>query len=343
MARITIVLGPLAKVILRDYAHSTSVAGNHFLLAALLLFALNPRGAVFLVIVATLVLIFPLSSDLLRRIPRERLLLLPLSPAENLRIKILGIILNPTLWLIIGLPLFVGKRYLIVSILLIIIIISINVITLLWRQDVFHVQNFGFLRYLPILPGPFGGLLIKNIREMFSVLDPYVGIVLSISALIYQSTSADPVPEAIYGSTLLIVLTLSTYAQNLFALDSGGSFERYGILPMPGWKILLSKDLAFLLVLMLLVLPLNPVVGLASGLVLLAFGHWKSVVRPTKQARWCFVAGNRGWSGAIQVVCMMGAGVATHHLTAWVLYPCAAFYLVSLSYFGYRLGMRLGS
>lgn len=340
MARIAALLGPLATLILRELGRTASVAGNHFLLVALLLFALNPRGAVFLVMVAGLVLLFPVSADPLRRIPEERLLLLPLSPSDRIRLRILGLFLNPVVWAVIGVSLWGGKRYVGVSLALLLLALLSNGISLFWGRDIGHVKRLSPLRHLPTLPGPLGGLVTKNIREMLHVLDPYAGMALALAATVYRFTSPKPVPEAMHGITMLVTLTLSTYAQRLFSLDSDHGFERYSLMPIRGWQVLLAKDLAFLLILMVLVLPLSPPSGLAAGFVLLAMGHWPSVLKPQSQPRWCFITGVRGWSGPAQVIIMFVAGAATVQFTWRALIPCAALYVASLFYFGMRFETR---
>jgi hypothetical protein len=175
---------------------------------------------------------------------------------------------------------------------------------------------------------------------MLYVLDPYAGLVLAASAAIYRFTSPKPVPEAMQGLTLLVALTLSSYAQRLFALDSDDGIGRYGLMPLRGWQVLLAKDLAFLLLLLALVLPLAPLSGLAAGLTLLTFGHRPSVLDPQGQSRWCFVCGARGWSGLVQVLAMFVVGMATFRITPLLLLPCVVVYLASLFHYGARFEER---
>jgi len=157
---------------------------------------------------------------------------------------------------------------------------------------------------------------------------------MAVAAAIYRFKSAIPVPDAMHGMTMLVALTLSSYAQQLFALDSEHGFERYRLSPLRGWQVLLAKDLAFLLILMVLVLPLASLAGLTAGLVLLALGHRPSVLVPERQLWWCFVARARGWSGVFQVVVMFVAGRVAFRSTSLVLIPCMALYLGSLVYYG---------
>jgi hypothetical protein len=340
MARLVALLGPLATLVLRELRRTASVAGNHFLLFAVLLFALNPRSVVFLVMVAGLVILFPLSADPLRKIPKDRLLLLPLSTSERVRVRILSFFFSPIVWLILVVPIWGGKQFVGVSFALVLLALTANGISLLWSRDIDRSRRFNPLGWFPDFPGTLGGLVKKNIREMLHVLDPYVGMALAAAATIYRFTTPKPVPEAMHGMTMLVALTLSTYAQRLFALDSGNGFERYGLMPIRGWQVLVAKDLAFLLVLLILVLPLTPLSGLAAGLVLLAFGHRPSVLDPQSQSRWCFVIGARGWSGLVQVLAMFAAGMVTFRLSPLALLPCVFVYLVSLFHYGARFECR---
>ena len=57
---------------------------------------------------------------------------------------------------------------------------------------------------------------------------------------------------------LLVALALSPYAQSLFGLDLESGVTRYRLLPLRGWEVLTAKDIAFLGLLFVLLLPLNP-------------------------------------------------------------------------------------
>ena len=49
---------------------------------------------------------------------------------------------------------------------------------------------------------------------------------------------------------LVVALALSTHTQVLLGIDGHGA-ERYSLMPLRGWRILLAKDLAFLAILAL--------------------------------------------------------------------------------------------
>lgn len=316
------------------------VAGNHFLVFALLLFAMAPRSAGFLLLLAGLVIFVPISLDPLRNLSKERLLLFPFTARERAHIRILGFLFSPVPWVILAVPVWAGSRYLRVSLALLGLATVTNTVSLLWRRDTGKIRRFNHCGWLLIWPSPLGGLVVKNLREMLHLLDPYAGLALALAATVYRFTLPVSNPEAVLGLTLLVALTLSSAAQRLFALDSKDGLTRYTLMPMAGWRILLAKDVAFLLVLSLLVLPLNPLSGWAAGLTLLTFGHRPSVLDPQRQPPWCFVSGARGWSGLIQVLAMFGVGIATFRWSPLILLPCLVSYLGSLFYFGARLEVR---
>ena len=72
---------------------------------------------------------------------------------------------------------------------------------------------------------------------MLSMLDPYVGLVLTIGGVCYRFFSQNPDPEASVILALLVVFALSTSAQCLFGLDLRPGIERYRVLPLSrrGW------------------------------------------------------------------------------------------------------------
>lgn len=340
MARLPSLLGPLAKLVWRGLGSTAALERNHLALFTLFLCAMVPRSAVFLGMGIGLVLVFPLSADPLRRLPQERLQLFPMSPRERLRLRVLSLLLSPILWAVAALSLWSGRRYIGYSLTLLLLACLANLLSFLWGKGDNPIRQLSPLRRLPSLPGRLGGLVRKNLREMFQFLDPYAALVLAGTAAVYRFSSPRPAPEAMYGTTLMVALSLSTYAQRLFALDGRTGFERYALLPLRGWQVLLAKDLAFMIVLMILVGPLAPLPGLAAGLTLLAFGHRPSVLDPRSQPRWCFVSGASGGEGIVQVLGMFTASTLTFQSTPWTLVPCTALYLVSLFYFGWRLERR---
>ncbi|MCX6629022.1 MAG: hypothetical protein NTW28_15500 [Candidatus Solibacter sp.] len=119
--------------------------------------------------------------------------------------------------------------------------------------------------------------------------------------------------------------------------------NRYRLLPLRGWQILLAKDAAFLGLLLVLVLPLNPAAGLAFALAALAIGRYPTMRVPLPQRRWRFTSG-RVFFAVIQglVGCVLGSNAEAYGGAP--LGVAVAIYLMSL-YLGGRAwdGRVLGS
>jgi hypothetical protein len=138
-----------------------------------------------------------------------------------------------------------------------------------------------------------------------------------------------PEPRALPIMAFLVGLALSTYAQCLFGLDSASGLTRYHLLPLRGWQILLAKDIAFLGILFVLVLPLSPGAGLAFGLVAVVVGRYPSVAFRLPQKRWRFTSGDFRF-GILQMVLATALGFAVHENGKWFFVAIAAAYMVSL-------------
>jgi hypothetical protein len=87
---------------------------------------------------------------------------------------------------------------------------------------------------------------------------------------------------------------------------------RYRLLPIPGWQILVAKDVPFLLVSVLVTLPLDPDAGLAGALSALAIGHHASVTHHSNQMRWRFSSGLSFGASIFQVFVMSATAAAVH-------------------------------
>jgi hypothetical protein len=142
-------------------------------------------------------------------------------------------------------------------------------------------------------------LVTNNVREMFSVLDTYLALAFGAGGLFYRLLAAHPDPSAFPILSLVAGVALSTYAQCPFALDGDSGMTRYRLLPLPGWRIVLAKDAAFLGVLLLAVLPLNVISGVSFGLAALALGRYPAMRVRLPQERWRFTSG-RVLAGVLQ-------------------------------------------
>jgi hypothetical protein len=158
---------------------------------------------------------------------------------------------------------------------------------------------------------------------------------LSLGGGAYRIFAAHPDPAAFTIIGLLVALAMSTCAQSLFGLDLDSGITRYHLMPVSGWEILLAKDMAFLAILLVLLLPLDPWPGMTFGLVALAFGHHSSVLAGLPQQRWRFASGNLPF-GAMQTAAGMAVGFVEHQRGLSVLALAAMGYLASVYYYGRR-------
>ena len=329
MARLHPVLKALALAAKRERQTFRSIATNNFFLMSALL--LQKAGA-FVYLVGALVVLFPLSADPLRKIPSERLALWPLSKPDLRKLRFLSPWINPLTWLLLALAAWCVKHTESLSLL--------GVAIVLFAIGFFVPSVSGepvFLRWIPALPGAMGQLVRKSVREMLLTLDFYVALILALSGAIYRLVIPTLPDEARMAMTLLTVLALSSYAQCLFGLESDSGLTRYRLMPMPGWQIVAAKDIAFLVIAVVLTLPLAPVAGLAAALATLAFGHAPSLNERREQTRWRFSSGASIGSGFIMTVAMAGAGVTAFRITPLILIPCALACAASAVWYGRKL------
>jgi hypothetical protein len=312
----------------RDAKTIGSFTGNNLFSVSVLFLALADRGVFLsLNVLIGLVLFFPLSTDPLRKIPAQRLTMWPISNGERWLLRLASPWLNPMTWILAILVLRRSVTMGLWALVAGLFAIGFVVPSLPW------VRRRGGWRRLPHFPGPLNQLIRKNLREMLSTLDFYCGLLLSAGALIFRVKGTLP-PDALFPLTMLVALTLSSYAQSLFGLDGDGGLTRYRLLPVPGWQILAAKDAAFLLVSLVLCLPLAPLAGLAAALVALAVGHAASVNQRSEQTRWRFSTGVSFGSGIMQVLIMALLAAATVYGSPFMLAPCIAIYVWSTWWYG---------
>jgi hypothetical protein len=316
MARIATVLGALWTAVRRDAKSIGSFSSNNFfIVGAAFLFLGDPGAFVSLNLVVVVILIFPLSTDPLRKIPPIRLALWPLTNQERWLLRILSPWLNPIAWLLGALALWKG--------------ITIS----LWAAiaGIFIVAFFmpslplgrwkGIWRAMPTFPGPLNQLVRKDLRQTLSSLDFYCALGWSVFATITRATGRLP-PDARVPITIVIVLALSTIALNLFGPDGEPGMNRYRLLPLRGWQILLAKDAAFLLIAALMTISLAPSAGISAALTALALGHYDSVALRHPETRWRFRTSESFGRSILQVILLIvaGAGGPFGFLAAIALY-----------------------
>jgi hypothetical protein len=332
VAGLRAILTALARVVWRDLRTLNSLAGNNFFLFMVLLLVYQPSSAAFFAMILGLLLLGPLSADPLRKVPPDRLALWPLSTAGRIALRFVSPLLSPVV--LIALPLLFKLAGIAIAGAVLGLALLIQFVIALWTHMRSAQPRRNAFWYVPRLPGRFGGLVQKDIRQMLSVLDPYVALILMVGGVCYRLFGQNPDPDSSGILAMLVVFALSTSAQCLFGLDLRSGIERYRVLPLRGHAILLAKDLAFLMILVVLVLPLALLPGLAAGLVVLGVGHHASIVRPVPQTRWRFTGGAVLPTGLFQVVPMMAIGIAIARDSVWYFALALAFYFGSLWYCG---------
>jgi hypothetical protein len=334
MAGLAAILATLARSVWRDVRSFQSISGNNFVLFVILVSYQQPESVYFFSLILALLLLGPLSADPMRKIPPDRLAAWPLSARQRLVLRVTSPALTPIAW--IAIVFFVVAKQAMVAVALVGLGLAMQLATGLFTHLRAGRPPLSAFRLVPRFPGVLGGLIQKDLRQILSVLDPYIALLLAASCLAYRFLSAHPDPEAFLILTIVAVIALSTYAQSLFGLDLPTGVLRYHILPLRGYQILFAKDVAFLIVLLALVLPLNPLPGIAAGLIALAAGHHSTVLQPVQQTRWRFSAGILVPIGLVQVIPMTAIGVAVARSSLWFFALAVAAYLASLWYYGHR-------
>jgi hypothetical protein len=85
---------------------------------------------------------------------------------------------------------------------------------------------------------------------------------------LYRLFGRAPEPDAFPMLSLLVGIAMSTVAQRMLRLDEGRALLRYRLLPIAGWKLLVTQDMTFLIPLAVMVSLLSLRTGVAFGLVL---------------------------------------------------------------------------
>jgi hypothetical protein len=326
MAALRAILKALRRAVGRDLAGSFK-ANN------LLFLGLLGGAAAALFVLLGFLLLFPLSADPLGKIPSARLAVWPLSRRQRLGLRLTSLALSPVVW--IGVLILVKTKRPGLALAFFGLALGMQGALALGRYMVKRDPHWDLLGGIPRLPGRLGGLVRKNVRETLSLLDPYAAAALSVGGGAYRIFGAHPDPAAFTIMGLLVALALSTCAQSLFGLDGDAGVTRYHLLPVRGWEILLAKDMAFLAILFVLLLPLDVWPGMTFGLVALAFGHHSSVLLELPQQRWRFASGQLPF-GAMQTAAGMAVGFVEHQQGWWVLALAAMGYAASVYYYGRR-------
>jgi hypothetical protein len=337
MARPLAILKALALAYRRDWTAVQSLAGNNFFL--LTAFLLRQAGT-FVYLIMGLVVLFPLSTDPLRKIPPSRLALWPLDARERWILRLASPWINPLTWGLAALAIWGAGR--IVTLGIWAAIAGLFAAAFLLSALPLPAGDKAMWRRVPQFPGPLNQLVRKNLREILTTLDFYCALILCLAVVAYRLFAPALPREALLAMTVLVVGAMSSYAQCLFGLDGEGGLSRYRLLPVRGWQLLLAKDVAFLSVVILLTLPLAALPGFGAALVALAVGHSPAVEHPRPQTRWRFSTGGALGNGAIQLIALAMTASGIYFTSTWFLAPAIAAWVLSVWWYGRDIERVLG-
>jgi hypothetical protein len=332
VARVFAILKAVSKSFTRGRKSLGASVANHFLVSVAYL--LQVAGAFIFAIVAVL-LLFPLSADPLRTVPADRLKLWPLTVGEHRALRALAPWLNWMTWVVAGLAIWAMRGT--ISYGLLAAGSAIFLAGFLLPSYVGTPSGL-LLLYVPGIPGPLRELTRKNLRQILCRLDVYLALLIVVSTSIYRVWGSERLPEqALLMLSLLVVLVFSSHASGLFDSDGDGGMTRYRLLPVRGWQVLLAKDAALFLVVLVLTLPMAPLPALSGVLAMTAVGHGSSVMMRRPLARWRFSVGAPILMyGVIQLVAISMAAAGTVYGGLYVMGLAALAYIASLLTMGYQ-------
>ncbi len=336
IARVIALLRALALISWRDVRSLGSIAGQNIFIFILLV-ALQPESAVFFLLLLLVILLFPLSSDPMEKIPVERRVAWPVARWEWGVIRFVSVGLSPVVWVGAVLLVKVGWRF---GAVIVVVGVCLSLIKHFGRRMSGTLPAKRPWR-IPALPGAIGAVMRLQWRTMWHTLDPYFALVLLASTVLYRFFGKALDPAAPRIMALVVALAVSTEAQVLFGIDGRGA-ERYRQMPIRGWAILLGKDLAFLLLLVLLVWPLDLISGFFGGMAALAVGHHNSVMKPVAQERWRFTTGALFPHGFLQTVALFAVGNEVRAEGLWLAGLCLLTWVGSVAVYGGMWDRRMG-
>ncbi|HKO99268.1 MAG TPA: hypothetical protein VJU86_19875 [Pyrinomonadaceae bacterium] len=213
------------------------------------------------------------------------------------------------------------------------------------------------------LAGHLGGLVAKDFRYFRKLLDVYLGVAAAILTGLYLVVAEVPSASVFWSFIVVVFLCNAALPFNSFGLDNGRGMARYTLLPLSGQEILFAKNLAYLLIVLVQIVPLLFIAGWrlgsrasALGLVeaatiacaYLTWGNWMSVNHPLKMQFYRFA--NSGAAlvdamggiifgtipGIVLIYLWQGTGAGVVGMTALVVLLATILYFLSLQRYGGR-------
>jgi hypothetical protein len=310
LAALIAVLIALGKAARRDAQTLLSVTlNNFFLVAALLAYGalvskMPPLASAPFFLALGLLLLFPASDDPLNRIPTSTLALWPLSNIQRSALRVASLAFSPVAWLGLLIVIVLRTRAALVFFGLLFVIRGLAFLGFTIRSRWEHLYP---PRLLPAPATNTGRLLRLNLRQMICLLDFYLAITVSMVGTTYRLLNSHADTAAFPILAILVSLAFSTHALSIFGLDGLSGLTWLRLSPLPGWRVLLAKDAAYLAMVCVLTLPLAPVTGLTFALVALAIGRYPSLMLRNFQRRWRFAGGDLRF-GVAQI--FLASGIA---------------------------------
>lgn len=321
-----IVLRWLRRAVKRSHSTFSFRGNNIFYTAVALMFMLDPPAAGILLMIMGLVVVLPMSSDPLRAIPLSRSRIWPLKDKDRRLLRLVSPWLNPMTWAIVGFAIAKRASWGLVA-------LAAGVVATGFVTSARSSGRTTRARWIPQFPSAMNHLIRKNLREMISTLDFCAGGLIAVASLGWRAGGLLP-QAAFFPLTAVAMLAISTCALTLFGLDGAAGLTRYRLLPVRGWQILLAKDVAYLLIALLVALPLYIPGAMGAALIALAVGNRTSVRTPSPQMRWRFQTGQSFGDAISQIIAMIMAGAAVAYSSLWFLPLFVAAWAVSVWWFG---------
>jgi hypothetical protein len=344
LARFLALLVLLKKLTLKELSSFSSVRFNNFLFCILFLMSAGfesraPKSAFWSTVLFQIVLLAPLlvtfSADTQHRFPPERVATWPLTGTQRLLLSLVSFAFNPLfILLFLGYLFWMGLAAGLLFLLLALIV----------HGAVYAVCRLPFKIRTPAglsisrMPLEVSGIAQETWREMLETLDFWTALLIAVSGTLYRLFGRAPEPEMLPILSLFVGIAMSTIGQRMLRLDEGRALLRYRLLPIAGWKVLVTQDMTFLIPLSAMVSLLNLRTGVSFGLVAIAVGRYPSLRQRANQRRWRFVGGDPRF-GVAQVLLGGLAGIGAARTGLWVSAVAFILYVVSI-FWGEQLWKR---
>lgn len=126
------------------------------------------------------------------------------------------------------------------------------------------LKSIGQMRGIPGLLGP---LVVKELRYLTRTLDHLMGVGMGLAAFVWVFVKPEHLPFVLPLAAVNIVINEAAIPLNNFGLDGSGA-DRYRLLPLSGRQAVLTKNLAFFILVGIHLIPVV-VAGILKGTLLL--------------------------------------------------------------------------